>query len=136
MGRTTHTYALLEVSAAAYDEVASKLRACGYGSSINDEGEIDMHGIALVRSQPETSMDTAKANETVPSTSAERVVNNTMRHQYRVLSDEEKWAMQKLKDDGLAFHEYVNSLGTSRELSIAKTKIEEAVMWAVKHITR
>ena len=26
--------------------------------------------------------------------------------------------------------------GTSRELSIAKTKAEEAVMWAVKHVTR
>jgi hypothetical protein len=59
-----------------------------------------------------------------------------MRHQYRVLSEAEKAAMQKLKDDGLAFHEYVHSLGQSRELSIAKTKIEEAVMWAVKHITR
>ncbi len=75
-------------------------------------------------------------NQQVDSTSDQRTTNNTMRHQYRVLSDQEKAAMQKLKDDGLAFHEYVNALGTSRELSIAKTKIEEAVMWAVKHITR
>ncbi|OQW33981.1 MAG: hypothetical protein A4E20_12075 [Nitrospira sp. SG-bin2] len=44
-------------------------------------------------------------------------------------------AAQKLKDDGLAFHDYLTSLGNSRELSIAKMKIEEAVMWAVKHIT-
>jgi len=28
-----------------------------------------------------------------------------------------------------------NQLGNNRELSLAKTKIEEAVMWAVKHIT-
>lgn len=73
--------------------------------------------------------------ETVGSTSDERTVNNTMRHAYRVLSDEEKANMQKIKDDGLAFHQFIDSLGQSRELSVAKTKIEEAVMWAVKHIT-
>lgn len=72
---------------------------------------------------------------TVDSTSDDRTVNNVMRHGYRVLSDEEKQSMQKLKDDGLAFWEYIDSLGTSRELSVAKTKIEEAVMWAVKHVT-
>lgn len=71
----------------------------------------------------------------IDSTSDRRVENNVMRHQYRMLSDDEKAIMQKLKDDGLALHEFVNSLGSSRELSIAKTKIEEAVMWAVKHIT-
>jgi len=74
--------------------------------------------------------------ENVDSKSDERTVNNTMRHQYRVLSDGEKEAMQKIKDMGLALHELVASVGESRELSIAKTKIEEAVMWAVKHITR
>lgn len=30
----------------------------------------------------------------------------------------------------------IDSIGQSRELSLAKTKIEEAVMWAVKHVTR
>ncbi|ARS27648.1 Acb2/Tad1 domain-containing protein [Sphingomonas sp. KC8] len=73
--------------------------------------------------------------QTVASTSDERTVNNTMRHAYRVLGDDEKAAMAKIKDDGLAFHDYLDSLGSSRELSLAKTKIEEAVMWAVKHIT-
>ena len=71
----------------------------------------------------------------VDSTSDERVVNNTMRHQYRVLSDDEKAQMQQVKDMGAAFHEFVASLGGSREIALAKTKIEEAVMWAVKHIT-
>jgi len=71
----------------------------------------------------------------VNSTSDERTVNNVMRHAYRVLTDAEKASMQKIKDDGLAFHEFIASLGNSRELSVAKTKIEEAVMWAVKHIT-
>lgn len=73
--------------------------------------------------------------EFVQSNSDERTANNIMRHQYRVLSDTEKAAMQKVKDDGAAFHDYIANLGQSRELSIAKTKIEEAVMWAVKHIT-
>lgn len=73
---------------------------------------------------------------TVESTSDERTVNNVMRHQYRVLSDEEKAQMQALKDKGLELHELIKSVGVSRELSIAATKTEEAVMWAVKHITR
>ena len=30
----------------------------------------------------------------------------------------------------------IDVIGSSRELSLAKTKIEEAVMWAVKHITK
>lgn len=76
------------------------------------------------------------AQNTVSSTSDERTVNNVMRHAYRVLSDEEKAQMQAIKDEGLAFHDLVESIGGSRELSLAKTKIEEAVMWAVKHITR
>lgn len=71
----------------------------------------------------------------VDSASDKRTVNNTMRHQYRVLSDAEKANMAKIKDMGLNFHEAVAALGNSREISIAKTKIEEAVMWAVKHIT-
>jgi hypothetical protein len=71
----------------------------------------------------------------VESTSDERTVNNTMRHQYRVLSDAEKTNMAKIKDLGLEFHAFVDGIGASREISLAKTKIEEAVMWAVKHIT-
>lgn len=71
----------------------------------------------------------------VDSTSDARTVNNTMRHAYRVLSDAEKANMQAIKDEGLKFHEMISGMGNSREISIAKTKIEEAVMWAVKHIT-
>jgi hypothetical protein len=72
----------------------------------------------------------------VDSTSDERTVNNVMRHEYRVLNGDEKAQMQTIKDNGLEFHEYLSSLGNSRELSIAKTKIEEAVMWAIKHVTQ
>lgn len=74
--------------------------------------------------------------KTVDSTSDARIVNNAMRHQYRVLSDDEKAQMQALKDKGLELHQLIESIGKSRELSLAATKTEEAVMWAVKHITR
>lgn len=73
---------------------------------------------------------------TVNSESDARTANNAVRHQYRVLDDSEKAAMLKVKDDGAELIAYLDRLGQSRELSIAKTKIEEAVMWAVKHITR
>ena len=69
------------------------------------------------------------------STSDQRTVNNVMRHEYRVLSDAEKADMKSIKDAGLAFHDMISRLGIGREISIAKTKAEEAVMWAVKAIT-
>lgn len=72
----------------------------------------------------------------VNSASDQRTVNNVMRHAYRVLTDDEKTAMQAIKDKGLELHDLIESIGQSRELSIAKTKTEEAVMWAVKHLTR
>lgn len=71
----------------------------------------------------------------VDSTSDARTVNNTMRHAYRVLTDAEKSNMQSIKDEGLRFHDLVSGMGKGREIALAKTKIEEAVMWAVKHIT-
>lgn len=71
----------------------------------------------------------------VDSTSDARTVNNTMRHAYRVLSDAEKANMAAIKDKGMEFHALIEAMGNSREISLAKTKVEEAVMWAVKHIT-
>jgi len=73
--------------------------------------------------------------DAVDSTSDARTVNNTVRHKYRVLRDDEKATMAKIKDMGAEFLEYFDETGSSREMSIAKTKIEEAVMWAVKHVT-
>ena len=73
--------------------------------------------------------------KTVPSESDARTVNNTVRHNYRVLSDAEKAAMVKVKDLGQSFIDNIADLGKSRELSLALTNAEQAVMWAVKHIT-
>jgi hypothetical protein len=62
-------------------------------------------------------------------------MNNVMRHQYKQLTEADKDAMQTVKDIGLALWDYLDGLGHSRELSVAKTKVEEAVMWATKHVT-
>lgn len=70
------------------------------------------------------------------STSDQRVVNNVVRHEYRVLTNNEKAQMKRLKDIGLAFIEACDEIGQSREMSLAKTNAEQAVMWAVKHVTR
>lgn len=74
-------------------------------------------------------------NTSVDSASDERTVNNTLRHQYRVLSDEEKEKMATIKSCGQELLDIIASCGNSRELALARTKTEEAVMWAVKHIT-
>lgn len=46
--KRTRTLAQLEVSAAAYDEIAAKLREAGYDHAFVD-GAIDMQGIGLTR---------------------------------------------------------------------------------------
>lgn len=72
----------------------------------------------------------------VASESDERTVNNAVRHQYRVLSDAEKETMLWIKDQGLTMMEFIaGRVPAGREASIAKTKVEEAVMWAVKGLT-
>ncbi len=83
--------------------------------------------------------------KTVDSTSDAPTVNNVMRHAYRVLSETEKEQMRLLKDKGLEFYNLLHTIGetdpaadrlASRELSLAATNAEQAVMWAVKHITK
>lgn len=71
----------------------------------------------------------------VDSASDDHTANNTVRHKYRVLSDEEKQQMLELKDLGAAFLKKCDEIGSSREMSTAKTNAEQAVMWAVKHVT-
>lgn len=80
----------------------------------------------------ETGDDGAVASE-----SDSRTVNNTVRHQYRVLSEAEKAAMVAIKDAGKDFIDLLGPLFNiaPREAALARTKIEEAVMWAVKGVT-
>jgi hypothetical protein len=86
----------------------------------------------------------AAAPKTVDAASDARTVNsvdaggNVMRHAYRVLTEDEKKAMVEVKDLGLALWNRIHAIEAagSRELSVAKTKVEEAVMWATKHLTK
>lgn len=89
--------------------------------------------------------------QTVDSASDLRTANNAVRHKYRVLSDAEKAQMVAVKDKGAEFLALIDELRTpsqpiegspgmamgviDRELIIAAQRVEEAVMWAVKHIT-
>lgn len=96
------------------------------------------------------------AKAQVGRASDDRTANNSVRHTYRVLSDAEKAQMVAIKDKGAEFLSLIDSLRTppqaidpnanglnlepivctfDRELNIAAEKVEEAVMWAVKHIT-
>jgi hypothetical protein len=72
----------------------------------------------------------------VDGTSDERTVNNDVRHQYRVLTEPEKKAVTAVKDAG---HSMLATLERycqpGRETSLARIKVEEAVMWAVRGIT-
>lgn len=81
---------------------------------------------------------------TVESTSDDRTTNNAVRHKYRVLDDAEKALMQDIKDMGAAFIAKLHAIGgtdatgdrfASRDLSLANTHAEDAVMRAVRHIT-
>jgi hypothetical protein len=50
----THTYSILVISQAAYDEIHTKLIEFGYEHAIGDDNTIDMHGIALA---PDDDLD-------------------------------------------------------------------------------
>lgn len=52
------------------------------------------------------------------------------------MTDPQKRQVDNIKTLGERFLAECDAIGGSRELSLAKTKMEEAVFWAVKHITR
>jgi hypothetical protein len=63
MIRQTHTYAILPLSPAAYQEIREKLLAAGYGHAVHDRNDpaphsgecIDMHGLAVQSEKEETN---------------------------------------------------------------------------------
>ena len=71
--------------------------------------------------------------ETVDSTNGTNA--DVMRMQYRALTADEQAQMVAVKGNAASLYGFLSTLGASRELSLAKTKLEEAVMWATKHIT-
>jgi hypothetical protein len=72
-------------------------------------------------------------NENIPAEQNKQ--KDIMRLTPRPLSAAERDNMDLIKQTGRDFYNFVDKLGSNRELSLAKTKIEEAVMWAVKGIT-
>ena len=64
---------------------------------------------------------------------------NIFRPVYKELSDKQKEAMERIKDIALKLYgAYPKTDGKpmNREISIAITKLEESVMWAVKGVTK
>lgn len=76
-----------------------------------------------------------EADNTIDATPTEALKFDPMRIQYKPMSEDDKQTMMNVK---VAFHaiwKQIDELGHSRELALSKTKLEEACMWAVKHIT-
>lgn len=93
----------------------------------------------------DVDMSQVRDGRFVNSESDERTVNNGPRHQYRVLSEEEKALMVEIKDAGAAFLALLHKAGgtdpagdrfASRDLSLANTHMEDAVIRAVRHVTQ
>lgn len=62
-------------------------------------------------------------------------MSNRFRPQYRSLSLDEIAAMTDLKEEAEHLARTIEKLPLSRERATALTKLEEAVMWAVKGLT-
>lgn len=69
-------------------------------------------------------------------------VGDVMRNDYRILSTEEKMQIKLIKDLGNDFISTLNGAEGPNDLpvkrrafALARTKMEEAVMWAVKGFT-
>jgi hypothetical protein len=60
---------------------------------------------------------------------------NVFRKEYRELTEEEKNLMGEVKDKAQSLYDSIQKIADSREKSLAKTHLEESVMWAVKKIT-
>lgn len=54
---------------------------------------------------------------------------------YRQLTDDEKKLTDDIKDRAEELHQLIQKMPKSRHQSVAITKLEEAVMWAVKGVT-
>lgn len=74
--------------------------------------------------------------EQVNSCGDDRTVNNTLRQKYRVLSEEEKMLCDLIRASGDVLLGAIEAAPQGREASLARTKVEEAVMWAIKGVTK
>lgn len=60
---------------------------------------------------------------------------NVFRPQYRPLSGDEKLKVERIKDIAAQLYAEMQSPNLVREMALARTNLEQAVMWAVKSIT-
>jgi hypothetical protein len=60
---------------------------------------------------------------------------NVFRPTYRTLSFEEKQYVDAVKNSAEALYTLLESIPDPRAKALARTKLEECVMWAVKGIT-
>lgn len=85
MTRSTHTYAILDISPAAYAEIREKLERAGYQHAFHKEGEdevIDMQGIAVRAEVPDllTPEMRRAAAEYIRGTGSRMQINAEERH--------------------------------------------------------
>lgn len=57
-----------------------------------------------------------------------------IRPSYRKLSEDEERDLNEIRDFAMDLWASIDEMGPSRETALAKTKVEEAVMWATKHL--
>lgn len=64
-------------------------------------------------------------------------MSDIMRQEYRQLSGDEQLRLKQMKVKAAELYDLIDYCtdGDQRSFSLAKTKIEEAVMWATKAIT-
>lgn len=66
-------------------------------------------------------------------------MTDTFRKEYKPLTDSQKAAMDEIKTIAGQLEEKLNEISdpnNGREISLAKTNLEQSIMWAVKGITK
>jgi hypothetical protein len=68
--------------------------------------------------------------------SAGHPVGDEVRAAYKELEAEQSFQIASIKEIGQELIDLLNTLPESRELALAKVRVEEAVMWAVKSVSK
>ena len=63
-------------------------------------------------------------------------MSDVFRKEYKALDESQKSRINQIKNEGQKLHESFDwAEGDKRMIALAKTNLEQAVMWAVKAIT-
>ncbi len=66
----------------------------------------------------------------------ENIMEDVFNRCYKVLTDKQKEDMSAIKEKAHELYEIMDQNPASREMALAKTNLEQAVMWAVKAVTK